>query len=336
MDLPDKLASWPRVPLANTPTPLHPAPRLTEALGGPRVLLKRDDLTGLATGGNKTRKLEFLLADALAAGADCLITAGGPQSNHCRQTAAAAAKTGLRCCLVLGGEPPARCEGNLLLDRLLGAELHWVEKPRRKEAMQQLAEQLAGEGHTPYVIPIGGSNAVGALGYVVAMYELAAQLRQFEEQVDCVVAATSSGGTLAGMVAGARLCGFQGQVLAISIDQQPEADGTFAYRDAVRDIANESCELLGSSGGITDSDIHINHDYLGGGYGVVGQPEREAVRLMAETEGVLVGPVYTSRALAGLIDLARRGTWAPDQTVVFWHTGDETALHAYGDEFLTD
>jgi D-cysteine desulfhydrase len=316
--------------LANLPTPLHELPRLSAELGGQRVLIKRDDLTGLATGGNKTRKLEFLIADALGRNADCVITAGGPQSNHCRQTAAAAAAVGLECHLVLGGEATAAPRGNLFLDQLLGAHVHWTAKPQRNERMQQLADELRSQGHTPYVIPVGGSNGLGAVGYVAAIGELIEQLAASGETVDHVFVATSSGGTQAGLVLGAALFNFPGRIVGISIDQHP--DDHFSARIAA--IANQSAELLGITHRVQPDDVELVYDYLGTGYGVVGDLERQAIRQLAHAEGILVGPVYTGRALGGMIDQVRRGTIGPGETVLFWHTGDESALHGYVDELI--
>jgi D-cysteine desulfhydrase len=329
------LGARPRVRLTHGPTPLVEWERLSKSLAGPRLLCKRDDLTGLATGGNKTRKLEFLVADALAHGADTLITAGGPQSNHCRQTAAAAAIHGLDAHLVLGGQPvsPADARGNLFLDRLLGATCHFVDRTQRLAAMHALADDLSAQGRTPYVIPVGGSNAVGTLGYVAAMVELARQAAERGLAIDRIVVATSSGGTQAGLTLGARLTGFAGRITAISIDNAPDADGRFPFRDEVCALANASAKLLQVDARLTPDDFAINHDYLGGGYGVIGEPEIEATRLLATLEGTLVGPVYTARCLAGLIDLVRQGTIAPDETVLFWHTGDDAALHAYTHAF---
>lgn len=320
----------PRVALANLPTPLHELPRLSAELGGQRMLIKRDDLTGLATGGNKSRKLEFLIADAIGQGADCVITTGGPQSNHCRQTAAAAAAVGLGCHLVLGGTAPATPQGNLLLDQLLGAEIHWTEKPRRNERMQQLADQLRDDGRRPYVIPIGGSNGLGAVGYVAAIGELVEQLAERGDAVDRVFVATSSGGTQAGMALGAALFNFPGRIMGISIDQHP-AD-TFPAQVAA--IANETAERLAVTHRVQPDDVELVYDYLGGGYGVVGDLERDAIRLLARSEGILVGPVYTGRALGGVIDLVRRGAIPAGETILFWHTGDESALHGYGESLF--
>ena len=212
----------PRFSLAQLPTPLEPLKSLSKFLGGPRLLIKRDDQTGLALGGNKARKLEFLIADALAQGADTVITAGAAQSNHCRQTAAAAAHAGLHCELVLGGqppEPPQPATGNLLLDQILGAKIHWTGPERRGERLTEVADQARARGHRPYVIPYGGSNVVGAAGYVRAMEELTAQLADAGERADHIVFASSSGGTQAGLIAGAKATGFKGRILGIRIDK---------------------------------------------------------------------------------------------------------------------
>lgn len=321
--------SLPRVSLANLPTPLHRLPRLSERLGV-ELWIKRDDLTGLATGGNKTRKLEFLIADALEQGADCVITAGGPQSNHCRQTAAAAAQHGLACHLVLGGEPQPPL-GNLLLDKLLGAEVHWTPKPNRKAKMQELAAELTAAGQHPYVIPIGGSNAVGAVGYAAAMDELLGQANGAGVAFDRVVFPTSSGGTQAGLVLGAKRAGFPGVVTAISIDAEPT---DHAFLEEVAQAACEAAGLLGSDVRVTPADLEIEYGYLGGGYGVVGDTERDAIRLMGRHEGILLGPVYSGRGFGALVDMIASGKVAAGQRVLYWHTGDESALHAYADDLL--
>lgn len=321
----------PRISLANLPTPLEPLPRLSAELGV-ELWIKRDDLTGLATGGNKTRKLEFLIADALESGADCVITAGGPQSNHCRQTAAAAAKCGLDCHLVLGGEPQPPL-GNLLLDTLLGSQVHWTPKPNRNARMQELADELAGGGKKPYVIPIGGSNSVGAVGYAVAMQELAEQAATAGIAFDHVVFPTSSGGTHAGMMLGAKQTNFPGDVTAISIDIATDECPAFAQELA--DIASGAATLMGDSDTtITADDFELDCNYLGGGYGVVGDLERNAIRRMASSEGILLGPVYSGRGFGGLLGRIERGQIAKGDRVLYWHTGDESALHAYAAELV--
>jgi len=330
LDAIDKLA---RLRLAKLPTPLDEMPNLSKVLGGPRLLVKRDDLTGLATGGNKTRKLEFLIADALAQGCDTVITAGGGQSNHCRQTAAAAAIAGLECHLVLGGEPQPPV-GNLLLDKLLGATIHWTPKPQRNARMTALADDLRAAGRRPYVIPVGGSTSLGAVGYVAAMFELVQQLTERDDVVDHLLFATSSGGTQAGIVLGARLAGFSGKITAVSIDQRPDAQSDEKFLAGVCEIADGAAVLLGADQRMAVEDFVTNYDYLGAGYGVLGDLEREAIRLLARTEGILVGPVYTARAAGAMIDLVRRRAIAADETVLFWHTGDDAALHAYAKELV--
>jgi D-cysteine desulfhydrase len=320
----------PRMRLAKLPTPVDELKNLPRVLGGPRLLVKRDDLTGLAGGGNKTRKLEFLVADALARRCDTLITAGGPQSNHCRQTAAAAAIAGLECHLVLGGDPQPPL-GNLLLDQLLGATIHWTPRPQRNARIGSLADELRSAGKQPYPIPVGGSTPLGAIGYVAAMFELVEQLRERGETVDHLFFATSSGGTQAGIVLGARLAGFTGNVTAISIDQTPDAASDEKFLAGVCEIANGAAALLNNDTRLAVEDFATNYDYLGAGYGVVGDLERETIRLLGRHEGLLVGPVYTARAAGAMIDLIRRGKLQRDETVLFWHTGDDVTLHAYAE-----
>lgn len=324
------LANLPRVSLANLPTPLEKLTRLSAAQRDIELWIKRDDLTGLATGGNKTRKLEFLIADAIEQGADCVITAGGAQSNHCRQTAAAAARHGLACHVVLGGEPTPPL-GNLLLDQLLGAHVHWVKNSDRNTKMQTLAAELKQKGHSPYVIPVGGSNAIGAVGYAVAFHELVEQLAGQGVEIDRVVFPTSSGGTQAGMVLGAKQVGFTGRITAISVDQSPDDK---SFLEEVCQVANGAAQLMGSDITLGVCDFEMEYGYLGGGYGVVGDLERDAVRLLAQTEGILVGPVYSGRAFGALVDMIRTGQVSPGEKVLFWHTGDESAIHAYADELL--
>src|SRR5882672_8451360 len=269
----DKL---PRFPLAQLPTPIEKLPALSRELGGPDLLIKRDDQTGLALGGNKVRKLEFLVGQALAQGADMLVTVGGTQSNHCRQTAAAAAKAGLKCELILNGKRPEVPNGNLLLDELLGAKTHWIERSQRAAKLRDLPEQLRAQGRKPYVIPVGGSNGVGATGYVMAMVELAEQLRASKQRVDHILFGTSSGGTQAGIVLGARIMSFEGQLHGLSIDKgEPELE---AYEEEVAQIANECAQYIGSGVRLTKDEIKVVYGYMGEGYGVVGDLEREAIR----------------------------------------------------------
>lgn len=323
------LNSMPRARLAHLPTPVEPLPNLSKHLGGPELWIKRDDQTGLATGGNKARKLEYLMGEALRIRADSVITAGSTQSNHARQTAAAAAKCGLECHLVLyapGASPPANLSGNVLLDVLLGASIHWTEEhaPYR-ETISQVEETLRAQGKQPYVVPYGGSSRVGMMGYVTAIQELADQATVTGE-LDTVVFASSSGGTQAGLIVGSYLTGWLGkvQLLGISVD---EREATLGPR--VANLVNEGAQALGLNWWVNDDVADINDDYLGGGYAVVGDAEREAIQLLAQCEGILADPVYTGRALAGLIDLVRRGEFRAGRRVLFWHTGGAAALFAF-------
>lgn len=308
----------PRVHLAHLPTPIESMQHLSKELGI-SLLVKRDDLTGLAFGGNKTRKLEFLLADAQASGAKTLITTGALQSNHCRQTAAVAARYGMDCILVLVGESPQEMSGNLLLDYLLGAELSWTPMEKRDESLQTICEQAQADGREPYLIPYGGSNPIGATAFALAMKEVLEQ----GVHPDWVVVASSSGGTQAGLVVGAQLFNFQGKILGISIDT-PEAELCLH----VADLATQTAGFLGSKKSIAADAVNVTADYLGAGYGKPGALEINAIKTFSQMEGILLDPVYTGRAAGGLIDLATRGFFNPGQTVLFWHTGGSPALFA--------
>lgn len=309
----------PRVRFAQLPTPVESLPNLSRLLGGPHLLVKRDDQTGLAFGGNKTRKLEFLLAEAQLAGARTLITAGAVQSNHCRQTAAAAARYGFNCILVLAGEMPENASGNLLLDRLLGAEIVWAGQGSRQLALEEAFQAAIEAGRRPYLIPYGGSSPTGALAYALALSELIGQ----GIQPDWIVFPTSSGGTQAGLVLGARLAEFSGKVLGISID---EPAGVLQAR--VAQLAGKASRLVNLELDFEPGAVLVEDGYLGGGYGVMAEPEQEAVQLFARQEGLLLDPVYTGRAAAGLIDLTRKGKFGKDEMVLFWHTGGGPALFA--------
>ena len=327
-----KIESLARFPLAQLPTPIEELKSLSRELGGPELLIRRDDQTGLALGGNKTRKLEFLVGQALEQGADTLVTAGAAQSNHCRQTAAAAARAGLRCELLLNGTKPELPNGNLLLDELLGARIHWIQPSERVAKLRELPDQLRKGGRKPYVIPVGGSNGVGATGYVIAMIELVDQLRGINRRVDHVVFASSSGGTQAGIVVGAKVTGFAGKLHGVSIDKGDRDDAP--YQDELADIANETAQYIGFDAQFTVNDFSVAYDYLGGGYGVVSGLEREAIRLLGSRVGIVLDPVYTGRAMGALIDLSRKKTFRPDETVLFWHTGGAPALFAYAKDLI--
>lgn len=294
--------------------------RLREALGGPRLLIKRDDQTGLAFGGNKTRKLEFLVAEAREQGAKMLITGGAVQSNHCRQTAAAAARFGFKCVLVLTGDSPKQRSANLLLDELFGAEIVYVARRENRDRMlQETFDRATEEGMKPYLVPYGGSSPTGALGYAFAIKELMKQ----NVQADWIVFATSSAGTHAGLILGQRMFGYKGKVLGISVDESEEW-----LNNHVSELASLASEKLGERIELTPDEVLANANYCSAGYGVVTELEREAIRLFATCEGLLLDPVYTGRAAAGMIDLIRKGFFKKDETVLFVHTGGQPALFA--------
>ena len=309
-----------RLHFAHLPTRVEELPRLTEFLGGPRLLIKRDDQTGLAFGGNKTRKLEFLVAEAQAQGAKMLISAGAIQSNHCRQTAAAAVRFGLECTLVLTGDMPSQPSANLLLDEMFGVEIvNVTERADRDRILQETYDNALTAGKKPYLVPYGGSSPVGALGYAFAMDELVKQ----DVKADWIVFATSSGGTHAGLTLGKRVFGFAGKVFGVSIDESEEW-----LKSHVSALASDSSELLGKRIEFTPEDVMATDAYCQAGYGVLTDAEREAVKLFARYEGLLLDPVYTGRAAAGMIDLIRREFFRQDETVLFWHTGGQPALFA--------
>lgn len=317
-----------RLNFAHLPTPIEELPNLAKALGGPRLFVKRDDQTGLAFGGNKTRKLEFLVAEAREQGADLLISGGAMQSNHCRQTAAAAVRYGFECTLVLTGEKPRQSSANFLLDQLFGAEIITVEdRAYRDQTLQETFDKALAEGKKPYLVPYGGSSPTGAMGYTFAMQEFMQQ----GIHADWMVFGTSSGGTHAGLVLGQRLYGYSGRVLGVSIDE-PEEE----LKSQVSELASRASEKLGERIRFTRSDVLATEEYCQAGYGVFGKGEHEAIHLFAGTEGLLLDPVYTGRAAAGLIDLIRRGFFKKDETVLFWHTGGQPALFAdkYSQEII--
>lgn len=310
----------PRLRFAHLPTPIEELPRLSKVLGGPHIRVKRDDQTGLAFGGNKTRKLEFLVAEALEQGARTLITGGALQSNHCRQTAAAAARYGLDCILVLNGEMPDKPTANLLLDQLFGAELVTIpDRSLRDQTLHNTFDKATAEGRKPYLVTYGGSSPTGALGYAFAMEEFILQ----NVEADWIVFGTSSGGTHAGLVLGQRIFGFKGKILGVSIDEPEDW-----LKTRVSQLASDASEKLGARIEFTRDDVLANEEYCRAGYGVLTDAEREAVRLFAKYEGLLLDPVYTGRAAAGMIDLIRRGFFKKDETVLFWHTGGQPALFA--------
>ena len=334
MDIEKAITRFDRIQLACLPTPLKEARNLSKALNGPRIFIKRDDLTGIACGGNKTRKLEYLMADVLSSGADCVITAGSVQSNHCLQTAASAARLQLDCHLVLCDPPSDGASGNHFFDQLFNAQIHWTDKKTRNLKMDELCKELTEKGKKPYVIPIGGSNWMGALGYVNALNEVLNQAENIGVSFDHIYYGTSSGGTQAGLEVGKRLLNWKGKLVGISVDQFPDSDENGRYKQFVLDIVEDLLGKLDSDLKLSLDDLSINYDYLGEGYGVLGENERKAIDLLANNEGYLVGPVYTGRVLGGLIDIIEKEHIKRGETVLFWHTGDTNALHAYKKEFL--
>ncbi len=315
----------PRTKFALLPTAIESMPRLTAALNGPRLWVKRDDQTGLAMGGNKTRKLEFVLAEAQAHGARTLITVGAAQSNHARQTAALAKKFGLDCILVLSGKEPELYTGNLLLDKLLGAEIIWSRYEDREDVLKRTFEDAWAAGRRPHLIPLGASDAVGTMGYYFAFQEMLEQQKDF----DWIVVASSSGGTQAGLALGASTADWPGKVLGISIDL-PQRE----LQEKVASLVNQAADKYLLDTALKPEQILVNDDYLGAGYGVLGEREVEAIQLFARFEGIFLDPVYTGRAAAGLIDLIRKGFFTRDDRVLFWHTGGQPAL--FGDRYTLE
>jgi D-cysteine desulfhydrase family pyridoxal phosphate-dependent enzyme len=319
------LQHQPRERLAALPTPLEQAPRLGRELGVD-LYLKRDDNTGLAVGGNKARKLEYLVGEALALGSDTLITTGGPQSNHCRMTAAAAAKYGLECHLVFTSGPIEVLQGNLLLDSLLGAQFHFTGSSDGSQAalhMEELALSLRNKGRNPYVIPLGGSNEVGALGYVRAMHELAEQAERMGVAFDYLVHASGSAGTQAGLLAGAKIFNLPLRILGMSVSRTRERLSREVLELATATIARAGFQVRPDA-----SEVEVYDQYIGGGYGIPTPLSTEALSMFARLEGVIIDPVYTAKAAAGLLDLTRRGVIPAEAKVLFWHTGGSPALFA--------
>ena len=330
------LETFPRVPLAHLPTPLERLPRLTDYLGGPEIWVKRDDCTGLATGGNKTRKLEFAMADAIEQGADTVITIGAVQSNHVRQTAAAACKLGLACEVLLESHAGKSSDvystsGNILLDRVLGARLH--EYPAGTDfdtAADELAAGIRARGGRPYLIPVGASYPAGALGYVNAVAELLEQADDRDLQIDHIVTATGSGGTQAGLLVGLRALRPDIKLLGIGVSAPRQEQEQKVYK-----VAAETADLIGRPGLVAPKDVVANCDYVGSGYGVPTEAMNEAVLLLARLEGLLLDPVYSGKAMAGMIDLIKKGAFADAASIVFLHTGGSAALFAYADQLQT-
>ena len=325
------LSRFPRLHLAHLPTPLEPMPRISEHLGGPNLWIKRDDCTGLSSGGNKTRKLEFLMADAVERGADTIITQGATQSNHARQSCAAAARLGMESHILLEDrtgfhDDAYALNGNVLLDQLHGATIS--QRPAASDMnaeMELLAQQLRDDGKKPYIIPGGGSNEIGALGYVNAAFEMTHQANESLLRIDHLVHATGSAGTQAGLVVGMQAMNSGIPVYGVSV-RAPKAK----QEENVFGLAQRTLDFMGLAQSLVPRDsVVANSDYVGDGYGLPTDSMVEAVKMLATYEGILLDPVYSGKGFAGLIDLIRKGHFKKDENVVFLHTGGSVSLFAY-------
>ncbi len=328
------LARYPREFLAHLPTPLERMDRLSAELGGPEIWIKRDDCTGLSTGGNKTRKLEFLMAEAMVQGADMVMTQGATQSNHARQTAAFAAKLGLGCHILLEDRTHSNNDnynnnGNVLLDHLHGATTEKFPDGLDMNAeMETVAERFRAEGKKVYTIPGGGSNPTGALGYVNCAFELLGQLNDRALKVDHIVHATGSAGTQAGLITGLKATNANIPLLGIGV-RAPKAK----QEENVFNLAKATAEKLGCAGVVEREDVVANTDYVGEGYGIPTEGGMEAIAMFAELEAILLDPVYSAKGAAGFIDLIRQGHFKKGERVVFLHTGGASALFGYDAAF---
>jgi len=327
------LSRFPRVSLAHLPTPLEHLPRLSAALGGPDIYIKRDDCTGLATGGNKTRKLEFSMGEAVSLGADTIVTVGAVQSNHVRQTAAAACKLGLKCEVLLENRVTDASDdylhsGNVFLDRIYGANIREYDKGKDFNAeMDAVAEEVRQAGGKPYIIPGGASNVVGALGYVNCAAELLTQANDTGLVIDHIVHATGSAGTQAGLLVGLNAMHSNIPLLGIGVNVDQKTQEGRVY-----DLAVDTAEYIGAAGIVAREDVVANCDYVGDGYGIPTTAMNDAVLKLARLEGILADPVYSGKGLAGLFDLISNGFFGSAGNIVFIHTGGSVALFAYRDQ----
>lgn len=328
------LARFPRVFLAHLPTPLEKMDRLSKELGGPEIWIKRDDCTGLSTGGNKTRKLEFLMAEAQALGADTVITQGATQSNHARQTAAFAAKLGMGCHILLEDRTGSNNanyneNGNVLLDHLHGATTSKRAGGLDMQAeMEVLADQMRNDGRKVYIIPGGGSNATGALGYVNCAFELVSQANDRGMVIDHLVTATGSAGTQAGLITGLKAINAGIPLIGIGVRAPKEKQEENVYT-----LALKTAEKLGCPDAVSRSDVVADSNYVGVGYGVPREDTLEAIRMFAQLEGILLDPVYSGKGAAGLIDYCRKQKFRKGERIVFLHTGGSAALFGYDGVF---
>ena len=319
-----------RYPLGFFPTPLHPLKNLSAKFSDHEIFIKRDDQTGLASGGNKTRKLEYLIYEALKNNCDTVITAGAQQSNHCRQTAAACSVAGIECHLLLGGEEPSDYNGNLLLSHLLGAGLHFAGEHRKGEDIPALKKELEKKGKKVFVVPYGGSNILGTFGYINAVNELKQQLDEQKIDLDYIFFASSSGATQAGIMAGMDLFGLKAELIPVNIDKA-ELEGT-TVEEIILGLIKESEQYFKLNKDYSLKDIPLNREYDDPGYGVITSGERDAVKTLASDEGILLDPVYTGRAFYGMLDMLRNKMIKPGSKVLFWHTGGLPANFYYRDQ----
>jgi len=329
------LSQQPRIELGHLPTPLEAMDRLSDALGGPRIWIKRDDATGLAAGGNKTRKLEFLLGQAQQEGADTIITFGAIQSNHARQTAAACAKAGLECHLILGrsvnwNNPHYETSGNILLDKLLGATIHYIEPDDRGNKHASLLETLTVKGKNVFTIPTGGSNKTGALGYVQCVEELIVQCKSYKIQPDKIFFASASGGTQAGLIAGSIAHDSPWDIIGINVYEKNASK----FDKRINKLATETAAGNPLNASISASKVIVDHRHLGNGYGIPTPETIEAINLLAQTEAVILDPVYSGKGMSGLIHQVRNDELSGADDVIFIHTGGIPSLFVYENAFL--
>jgi len=324
-----KLSTLPRVRLANLPTPLQELHNLSAALKGPRILVKRDDMTGLAFGGNKTRKLEYLMADAISQDADYIVTGAGFHSNWCTQAAAAARKSGMKVVLVKSGPKdgyePEDIDGNNLLHHLMGAEIKVARPENTQKVIEETMEELKAAGHRPYLLRATGSTPPGVMGYVNTILELTSQAVEMGVDIDYLVHASGSGGTQAGLVLGSKMFSTGMKVIGVTTGGRPKE----SQIENVSNLVKEAAELLELSIGLAADDVVVYDEYAGGGYGYVSDQKMEAIKMTAETEGLMLDPVYTASSMACLIDLCRKKFFKPEDVVVYLHTGGPAALFPY-------
>lgn len=321
-----------RIKLANLPTKIEKLDRLSEELGGPQIYIKRDDQTGTELSGNKVRKLEYSVKEALDNGCDYLITCGGVQSNHCRATAAAAVKMGMKCCLVLRGEKNIRPSGNLFLDRLLGAEIRFITaeeySTQRTEIMEAIKKEMSSRGFTPYIIPEGASNGIGGFGYYTAMEEIMEQEKAMNISFDCIVLATGSGGTYSGLWLANKLHNHPADIYAFSVG------GDAAYfKTRIDEILHESMSYMDVNVPISQDEINVIDGYVGRGYALSRPEELRFIHRLAELEGVILDPVYTGKAMYGLTEEIKKGTFSKYKNILFIHTGGLYGLFPQADLF---